>query len=193
MVRPNQLEPDRACVMVIDMQEKLMPMIRHASQAVAATRKILAGARIFRVPVLVTEQYPKGLGPTISALLEPVRDAAGTILEKPTFSACGDERVRAALQKLDRPQVILAGVETHVCVLQTALDLATMDYDVFVCADATGSRGALDEEMALARMRHEGVLVTTTESVLFELCHRCDSARFKEMIAIIKSSPPEPQ
>jgi isochorismate hydrolase len=88
--------------------------------------------------------------------------------------------------KIDRPQVIITGIETHVCVQQTALDLVSRDFDVFVCADAVGARAKLDHATGLERMRHAGVIVTTTESVLFELCGRCDAPRFKAMLEIIK-------
>lgn len=188
MLRPNQLDSDRACVLVIDLQEKLLPLIRGAEGILAATRKLLAGAKIFELPVLATEQYPKGLGPTEASVGAALRIAGARILEKPTFSACGHTPIREAFCEIDRPQVIAAGIETHVCVLQTALDLRTMDYDVFVCADATGSRGTLDHEIALDRMGHEGVFVTSVESLLFELCQRCDTLPFKEMIALIKST-----
>ena len=112
------------------------------------------------------------------------------VLKKPTFSAWADGSVREALLALDRPQIIVTGIESHVCVQQTTLDLRSRDYDVFVCADAVGSRGRVDHEVALDRMRQAGVLVTTVESVLFELCQRCDTARFKAMLEIIKANPP---
>ena len=98
--------------------------------------------------------------------------------------------MRDALIKLDRNQVIVVGIEAHVCVQQTALDLLSRDYDVFVCADAVGSRGSVDYEMSLGRMRQEGAYVTTVESVLFELCDESGTTRFKELIEVIKSYPP---
>ena len=85
---------------------------------------------------------------------------------------------------------VVAGIEAHICVQQTCLDLLSMEYDVFVCADAVGSRGRLDFDLALARLRHEGAHVTTVESVLFELCNRCDTKRFKDLLDIIKANPP---
>ncbi len=112
------------------------------------------------------------------------------MMEKPTFSAWADPKIRQAMLSLDRPQVIIVGVETHVCVQQTALDLASRDYDVFVCADAVGSRGRMDCECALHRMRQNRVTVTTVESVLFELCQSSAAPRFKALLEIIKSSPP---
>ncbi|MFQ5590158.1 MAG: isochorismatase family protein [Phycisphaerae bacterium] len=191
MLRASQLDVDRALLLEIDLQETLLTLIPDHQRIVAATRKLLEGARVFRLPVLATEQYPKGLGKTHASIRAALDASDATLLEKQTFSARGDEAVRTALDTVDRPQVILVGIEAHICVQQTALDLVAGDYDVFVCADAVGSRGAMDYEASLSRMRQEGVLVTSVESVLFELCNRCDTAEFKELIEIIKAAPPD--
>lgn len=190
MLRPDQLNPQRACVLIIDMQEKLLPLIRRHDRVVRAGRKLLDGVRIFGLPVLVTEQYPKGLGRTVGEIREAWDADRVSVLEKPTFSCWAHPPVREALLALDRPQIIISGIETHVCVQQTALDLVSRDYDVFVCADAAGSRGRVDHKQALHRMRYEGVAVTTVESVLFELCGRCDAPKFKQMLEVIKRDPP---
>jgi isochorismate hydrolase len=190
VLRGNQLDVDRAGVVLIDLQEKLLPLIRGRDRIVAGVRKLLAGVRVFQLPVLATEQYVKGLGGTEPTVAAALAAGGATVIEKVSFSACGESTVRDALLAIDRPQVILAGIETHVCVQQTALDLKVMDYDVFVCADALGSRGANDHEQALARMRQDGVVVTTVESVLFELCGQCDTDRFRAMLEVIKSHPP---
>jgi len=190
VLRPDQLDIERAMVLVIDVQEKLLPSIVGSEGVVAAWRKLLDGAGLFELPVLVTEQYPKGLGPTHATIRAVLPRSRANVLEKPTFSAWADANVREALLALDRPQIIITGIETHVCVQQTALDLRSRDYDMFVCADATGSRGRIDHEIALDRMRQAGVLVTTVESLLFELCQRCDAARFKAMLEVIKRYPP---
>ena len=191
MPRANQLEVDRACVLMIDLQEKLLPLIADRQRLLKACRKLLDGVRIFELPVVATEQYPHGLGPTHETLRLGLEATRATVVEKPTFSGWAHPAVRNALAKLGRPQVVVAGIEAHVCVQQTALDLAASDYQVFVCADAIGSRGPMDFEMALHRMRQGGVYVTTVESVLFELCGRCDTARFKQMLEVIKATPPE--
>lgn len=190
MLRPNQLVPERCCVLVIDVQEKLLPLIRHHEQVTASAVKLLRGVGVFSVPVVVTEQYPKGLGPTVAPLRDVLRSMSAPVLEKPTFSAWAEPAVRQSLISLDRPQIIVIGIEAHVCVQQTTLDLCSRDYDVFVCADAVGSRGRVDYKRALERMRQEGAWVTTVESVLFELCHRCDTPEFKRLLEVIKASPP---
>ena len=190
IVRANQLDVDRAFVLVIDVQEKLLPMIRRHERVVAAGLKLLDGARVFELPVIATEQYPKGIGPTEATIRGRLADAGASVLEKSTFSAWTEPAVRDAIIGLDRTQAVVVGIEAHVCVQQTVLDLVSRDYDVFVCADAVGSRGRMDYKRALERMRQEGAWVTTVESVLFEWCHRCDTPRFKAMIEVIKASPP---
>lgn len=190
IVRANQLDVDRAFVLVIDVQEKLLPMIRAHEGVVQAGRKLLDATRIFALPVIATEQYPKGIGPTEASIRQSLGESRVVVLEKSTFSAWTEPAVREAIVGLDRPQAIVMGIEAHVCVQQTVLDLVSRDYDVFVCADAIGSRGKIDYKRALDRMRQEGAWVTTVESVLFELCHRCDTPRFKAMIEIIKAYPP---
>lgn len=189
-MRPDKLDIDRSCVLVIDVQTKLLPAIRHQERVVASCRRLLEGARIFRVPIVATEQYPRGIGPTQADVAACLSNCATTIVEKPTFSAWEHGPCREALLALDRPQVVMVGIEAHVCVQQTALDLCSREYDVFVCGDAVGSRGRIDYECALARMRQAGVIVTSVESVLFEWCHRCDTPKFKEMLEVIKSMPP---
>ncbi len=191
MMRADQLDSGRAMLLVIDLQDKLLPLIRDRQHVIAATQRMFAGARVFELPVLVTEQYPKGIGRTDASLRELIEACQARTLEKSTFSAWAESSVREAMMTIDRPQVIVVGIEAHVCVQQTALDLASRDYDVYVCADAIGSRASLDYECALHRMRQSGVRVTTVESVLFELCVRCDAPRFKPLIEIIKAGPQE--
>jgi nicotinamidase-related amidase len=182
------LDVDRAMVLVVDIQAKLLPLIRGQADVVARAAQLLRGTRIFQLPVVVTEQYPKGLGHTDPAGRDAASASEAQFFEKAAFSVWAEDGVREALLRLDRPQAIVTGIETHVCVQQTALDLKSRDYDVFVCADAVGSRTKVDHRTGLDRMRRAGVFVTTVESVLFELCERCDTPSFKAMIGIIKSS-----
>ena len=191
--RHDQLDPSRSLILLIDLQEKLLPLIRGHDRLVVVCRKLLQGGSLFDVPVMVTEQYRKGIGRTVAPLGDSLEQTRAANLDKLAFSAWAEPTVRDAIVAADRPQVILAGIETHVCVQQTALDLSSRDYDVFVCADAVGSRGQLDHNVALDRMRQNGVLVTTVESVLFEWCQRCDAERFKAMLEIVKAAPPANQ
>jgi isochorismate hydrolase len=190
MLRADQLDADRAMVLVVDVQEKLVPLVRHHDRMIADATKLLDGLRIFELPVVATEQYPKGLGRTVEEVRRCLEASDATVLEKPTFSAWAHPAVRDAILSVDRPQIVMMGIEAHVCVQQTTLDLLSRDYDVFVCADAVGSRGRIDYELSLDRMRQGGAFVTTVESVLFELCNRCDTPQFKTMIEVIKKTPP---
>jgi isochorismate hydrolase len=188
MYRPDLLESDRAMLLVIDVQEKLLPLIDKQREVLRAARKLIRGAKVFELPILATEQYPKGIGRTHEGIRDCLRECSAKTMEKACFSAWAEASVREAMLAIDRPQVIVTGIETHVCVQQSALDLKSRDFEVFVCADAVGSRGKLDHKAALHRMRHAGVIVTTVESVLFELCSRCDAPRFKPMLELIKQA-----
>ena len=182
-----RLDVDRAMLLVIDLQEKLLPLVDGHAGLVDAANRLIRAAGLFKLPVVVTEQYPKGIGSTDEQLSASLARVAPTTLTKMAFSCCGDDRIREKLRELDREQIIVCGIETHVCVQQTVLDLVTMDYQVFVCADAVGSRARLDHDVALHRMRQAGAAVTTVESVLFELCVECGTERFKAMLELIKA------
>jgi isochorismate hydrolase len=190
MMRADQLDVSRAMLLVIDIQEKLLPLILEKERVISAACKLIGGIKVLGMPSIVTEQYPRGIGVTIPQVRNVLAGTNFQSLEKPTFSAWAEPKIRDAILALDRPQVIIAGIEAHVCVQQTALDLASRDYDVFVCADAVGSRGRMDYECSLHRMRQNDVIVTTVEGVLFELCQSSASPRFKTLLEIIKTSPP---
>lgn len=187
MLNARRLDPDRAMLLVIDFQEKLLPRIDGCERMMQAARLLIRGVSIFELPVVVTEQYPKGLGSTDAALARDLEDAGAEFKEKMTFSSCGDRAVRTKLRELDREQIIVSGIETHVCVQQTTLDLLSMEYQVFVCADAVGSCRKTDYSFSLDRMLQAGAVMTTAESVLFELCGQCGTPRFKTLIELIKA------
>ena len=188
MLNAARLDVDQAMLLVIDLQEKLLPAIKKHDDVLFQAQQLLRGAAIFELPVLATEQYPQGIGPTVPPVAELLAEREAAVLAKEAFSVCGDEAVRQALRRIDRPQVILCGIEAHVCVLQTALDLVSMDYRVFVCADAVGSQRKLDWKWSLSRMQQAGATVTTTEAALFELAERCNTPRFKRLLELIKAS-----
>jgi isochorismate hydrolase len=182
MLNPMKLDADRAMLLVIDLQTRLLPEIDAAEDVLGATAQLVRGAAVFSLP-----QYVRGLGPTHPMIDDLLRKSGVETIEKMTFSSCGAEPVREKLRAIDRQQIIVAGIEAHVCVLQTVLDLVAMDYQAFVCADAVGSRHELDYDLALARMQHSGATVTTVEAALFELCHASGTDRFKRLLEIVKS------
>jgi len=190
IIRHDQLDVDRAMLLVIDIQEKILALVNGRERVVANSRKMIEAAKVLGIPVLATEQYPKGLGHTVAPLHEALLEVQAQVIEKPAFSCWAEPAVREAILKLDRTQVIVIGIETHVCVQQTVLDLLSRDYTTFVCSDAVGGRGVLNHSIALDRMRHAGAAITTVEAVMFELCGRTDIPRFKPMLEIIKASPP---
>ncbi len=176
-----RLDRNRAVLLIVDIQEKLLPAIFDGAGCVAAASKLIAAAGVLGVRVIATEQYPAGLGPTCAPIKELLKDAA--IHEKTLFSGCTPDVV-AAIGSAN--QVIVAGMETHVCVQQTVLDLLRAGKDVWVCVDAVSSRRAFDRDTAIDRMRHEGACVTTGESAIFELLGQAGTPEFKQILKIVK-------
>jgi len=183
----DMLDASLAALVVVDVQEKMVSAISTAPTDRILDRigRLVRAAGILDMPVIYTEQYPQGLGPTDAGLREALAGATGPLV-KATCSCWRDPGFREALQATDREHIILAGLEAHVCIQQTALDLLRVDYVPFVPIDATGSRHADNMEAALARMRHAGVTLSTVEALIFELVERCDHPRFKEILKLIK-------
>ena len=169
-------------LLIVDMQQKLLPLIPVADRVIRNCRRLIEGARILSVPVFATEQYPKGLGGTVPELAELL---AG-IPSKVRFSCTEVLNWGAAAEQADdRDQVVVAGIECHVCIQHTALDLLAQGYRVFLPADAVASRHKLDWKIALERMSASGATLTTTESVLFEWCEVSGTPEFKEISRLI--------
>ena len=173
-----------SCLLMIDVQERLLAAMREPESMLANCEILLRAASRMAVPVLVTEQYPAGLGPTVSRLAGLASGAQ--CLEKVHFSCFAEPSLRAAIEDCGRPQMVLAGMEAHVCVAQTALDLALAGYDVFVVGDATISRTNASRDAALARLRDAGIAIVTAEMVLFEWLGRADSEAFRALMPLIK-------
>jgi len=184
MRHPTLLDRQHTALVVIDIQDRVHTVMRYRETVETNAVKLIRGCQLLHVPILLTEQYPKGLGHTISS----VRNALQTTLplQKMTFSCCGSDDLLKSLTEQGIKQVVLAGIETHVCVLQTALDLLARDYQVHVVRDAVSSRHELDHQTALQRLQEAGAIITTAESVLFELLARADVAEFKEVSKLVK-------
>lgn len=176
---------DNTVAAIVDVQERLHPHMFEADRQLARTRTLIAGLQALEVPLVVTEQYPKGLGPTVPAVSEALGDSFSPIV-KSAFSCCDEPGFSDRLAAIGRPTVLLAGIETHVCVLQTTLDLLEQDYQPVVVLDATSSRSPRDAEVAARRIEREGGRITTVESVLFELTRVSGSATFKEISRLVK-------
>lgn len=173
------LHPEHSQLLFIDLQNKLAPAIEGFAAIEQHCQWLLALARELNVPVLATEQYPQGLGVTVPGLLSALQSSE--ILEKIHFSAAQEPHVLAALADAKRPQLVIAGTEAHVCVLQTALGLLQQGYQVFVVEEAVGSRRATDKALAMLRLRQAGVQIVSREMVAFEWLQKAGTAQFRHI------------
>jgi nicotinamidase-related amidase len=178
------LQLDSTVLVVIDVQDKLFRVMPEREALAASLRKLVRGAQVLGVPVILTEQNPKGLGPTIPELAELVPGIQP--IPKFSFSCCGEERFRRELEALGRRQVLLAGIELHICVYQTALDLLASGYEVQVVADCVTTRLLENREIGLTKLRDSGAGLTTAEMALFELLKTAEGDVFKEISRIVK-------
>jgi nicotinamidase-related amidase len=179
-----RLLDEKSVLLIVDVQEKLLPAMAEADLVVRGCATLLAAAQEMRVPVLVSEQYPAGLGGTVETLRAAAGDA--TVVDKVHFSCAADEDWMAAFSRLGRTQAIIAGIEAHVCVLQTALALLEQGIEVAVVADAVSSRRPGNKALALDRLRANGVEVVSVEMVLFEWMHSAQTPEFKAISKLIK-------
>jgi nicotinamidase-related amidase len=169
-------------LLVIDVQEKLLPKVPDAAALTRNIAFLIDAARLLEMPVQATEQYPKGLGPTVAELIGRLPQRP----EKIAFSSCAAPSVVETFHREARPKVVLAGIETHVCVLHTALDLLALDFRVFLPVDAVGARYRIDHDTALRRLEQAGVVLTTTEGCVFEWIGGAGHPRFKEISRLVQ-------
>lgn len=183
----RKLQRDDSLLVVIDVQERLLPVIHDGDRIVQNIDRLIRGMHLLDVPVVLTEQYVKGLGPTVEPLRITLGDTSGyEPIEKMCFSSSGCLDFSVKLESLKRRQIVLCGVETHVCVHQTAMDLLDNDYMVYVVADAVGSRTFQNRDYALQRLQSEGGRVTTTEMALFELTVTSGTDEFRAISKLVK-------
>lgn len=194
------LDVERSVVLVIDLQGKLMDQIHRPRLVVESTRRLLQMAELFRVPVLLTEQYPQGLGPT-HADVRAAFDALSTrkrLLAKTSFGCCGDPAFDAALAELRpgvvaaRRQIVVAGIEAHVCVMATVIELVRRGEQVYPCWECISGRGAEYRQQALERMGRAGARITNHESVAFEWARTKEHPAFKALSQLLRQGQIEP-
>ncbi len=193
------LDPARSVLVVIDLQGKLVHMVHRPSRVLETSRRLLKLADLFQVPVILTEQYPKGIGPTEAGLRDLFEGLTTPRfhLEKTAFGCCGDPSFESLLAQARpglepaRRQVVIAGIEAHVCVLQTVLELLASGHEVHVCWDAVSGRGEEHRRHALERMATAGATLTNHESVAFEWARTKDHPAFKALSALLKEGQPE--
>jgi len=170
-------------LLVIDAQDKLLAAIPEGERVVANSVRLIEGARTLNVPIWATEQYPKGLGPVVPKIAELIPERPAKL----AFHCCSIPRVLEQLYGHHVRHVTLAGIEAHVCVAQTALELLDLGFRVQVAADAVASRSRMDWEFALRRLENAGATISTTEAVLFEWCETADRPEFKAISNLIKA------
>ena len=179
------IEASKCCLLIVDMQEKLLPVIFEAERVADKCALLLQAADKLDLPIIISEQYSKGLGPTIQEL----EHKQAMIFDKLSFSVMRNETLKAHFKKMEDSgftQVILCGVEAHVCVLQSALDLKDAGFKVFVPADAVSSRLKDSVDLALVRMRNAGIQIVNVEMAVFELAGKAGTPEFKALSALIK-------
>ncbi len=178
------LTTDKAVLVVIDMQGKLAQSMHCRELLFENVQKIIKGAQVLGLRLLLTEQNPKGLGPTIPEIADLVPGVRR--IPKLSFSCCGDELFSKELSALQRCQVLLSGIEAHVCLYQTTVDLVATGYEVHVLADAVSSRTAENKAIGLQKMKDAGASITSVETALFELLRVAEGPMFKQIIGIVK-------
>ncbi len=183
MAETGILKKSKTAFILIDEQERLMPAIFNNTEVFENVNRLIEGSKILNVPLLVTEQYPKGLGNTCSEVKIP---EGQEVIEKVCFSCLLSDPVIEKLKSLGIEQVVLAGVESHICVLKTALDALNSGLQVHVVADAVSSRKEYSKQIALERMRQSGAFIVTTEMVLFQLMDAAGTDEFKQISKLIR-------
>jgi nicotinamidase-related amidase len=179
---PELMSPGDTGLLVIDIQEKLLPAVAEGPRLVRNVRRLLEGAKILGLPAAATEQYPRGLGPTAAEIAGYFE----AIPSKLTFSSGGCPEIFEKFRAAGVHKILLCGIETHVCVQQTALDLLSDGWSVYVAVDAVGSRFEIDHRTALGRMDSMGATMTTTEAALFEWCRIAGTPEFKQISRMVK-------
>jgi nicotinamidase-related amidase len=184
---PELMNREDSALLVIDAQETLLGLIAGRNRIVWNIRRLLDAAAALGVPVAGTEQYPEKLSPTVPELKERL----GPAPDKLAFSACVCGEIFERWRADCRFRVLVCGIETHVCIMQTALDLVAAGFEPYVAVDAVGARYAIDHDTALRRMESAGVVLTTTEAAMFEWCRTAEASEFKKISALAKEQPPD--
>jgi len=175
---------DQTVFVLVDVQGKLARIVHDSKALIENLRKLISCLRILDVPIIWLEQYPEGLGPTVEEVAEQLDGLAP--IPKMTFSACKTEAFMNALLATKRQKVLIAGIETHICVYQTAADLKETNYDVQVVEDAVSSRTLANKQLGLKKMKALGILGTSVEMAIYELVESADEKAFKQILKIIK-------
>jgi hypothetical protein len=179
-----RIKKENTIGVVIDIQSRLYPLIHDHETVTKNNRILIKGLQVMNIPLVVTQQYTKGLGETIPEIKEVLGEFKP--IEKTAFSCCDEPRFNEDLALASKMYVVITGIETHVCVMQTVVDLIGQGYIPVVVEDCVGSRKTTDKITALNRMRHEGAIITSYESILFELLRYSGTDEFRQISALVK-------
>lgn len=182
----KSIDPRRSVLVLVDYQQKLVPAIHQGAEVVAQAVRLADAARELGIHVVGTEGNPGGLGPNVEA----IRARCETTIAKMHFDGCRDALLEALSSRPQRPiDIVIAGCEAHVCLMQSALGLLRAGYSVFVASDASGSRSTIDRNVAFRRLRQAGAVIVTVEMVVFEWLQTCEHERFRKVLEILKDRP----
>lgn len=184
MTHPHLLSKEKTILALVDIQEKLLKVMWKKEGLILKISKLIKAFKIMELPVLLTEQYPQGIGKTDQSISDLLKDIKP--IEKICFSCMGKDKFSEGIKSSGKDQVVLCGIESHICILQTALDLLDQGYFVYIPYDGTSSRKESDYRNALDRMQKEGVVIGSIESAIFELLKTADSPAFRQILRIIK-------
>lgn len=179
-----RIRAEDTMALIVDVQEKLVPVMSDGAACVQRIKLLAEGLKVLGIPMVVTQQYTKGLGMTVAELRDSFEDFA--FLDKISFSCYEDEKIKETIDSFGKKNIVLCGMETHICVLQTAVDLMEAGYQVIAVTNCMDSRKEEDKSVALQRCEYEKIILTTYESLLFELTERAGSDRFKSISKLIK-------
>lgn len=180
-----RINANDTAVLIVDYQEKLLPAMSNLEDLMENSKKLLNGLKELGIPMVVTEQYVKGLGSTVDDIRNCIGDSYNNF-EKLTFSGVCTDKIRTAIETLGKKNIIVCGVEAHVCVLQSVIDLKALGYNVILVEDCIASRKVSDKESAVKRAICENALITSAEAILFELTYAAGTPHFKAISKIVK-------
>jgi isochorismate hydrolase len=184
MRHPNLLRKDDTLLVIVDIQTKLLNVMFEKERLISSCQKLIQSLSLLEIPMVVTEQYPEGMGPTDPVILELLQER--DTISKMSFSCCGVEDFSQRIKSSGKKQVVVIGIESHICILQTVHDLLFQNYSVYVPYDAVSSRKEGDYRYALDRMRQAGVIIGSVESAIFELMKTAEIPVFRKISKIIK-------
>jgi nicotinamidase-related amidase len=182
--KPKRLDRARTGLLVVDIQDRLLPQIFEKERLIRQSGILIQGAKVLKIPIFITEQYRKGLGLTTPELASMIEDFQP--VEKETFSACGAKGLVEKLKAAKLRDILLCGMESHICILNTCLDLLENRFEVHLVADAISARNPENTRLALDRMRDSGAVISSTEMALFELLGRAATEEFKQVLKLVK-------